>query len=111
MSEKIKLVRNDTKPAIVCTITDETTGSAISLTTASEVSLKFRAAGSDTLQATVTGVITNAASGIVTFFPSSAPEMLTGDAGDYEGEIEITFADGTVQTVYDVLKFKVREDF
>jgi hypothetical protein len=37
--------------------------------------------------------------------------MLTGDAGDYEGEIEITFADNQVQTVYDLLKFKVREDF
>ena len=111
MSEKIKLVRNDTRPAIIATITDEKTGEVIPLTTASQVVLKFRAAGSETLQATVTGVVTNAAGGVVTFFPSSAPEMLTGDAGDYEGEIEITFADGTVQTVYDVLKFKVREDF
>jgi hypothetical protein len=37
--------------------------------------------------------------------------MLQGEAGDYEGEIEITFADGQVQTVYDLLKFKIREDF
>jgi hypothetical protein len=32
-------------------------------------------------------------------------------AGSFEGEIEITFADGTVQTVYDRLRFKVREEF
>jgi hypothetical protein len=37
--------------------------------------------------------------------------MLQGDPGDYEGEIEITFPDGQIQTVYDPLKFKVREDF
>jgi len=37
--------------------------------------------------------------------------MLAGEAGDYEGEIQITFADTTVQTVYDLLKFKLREDF
>jgi hypothetical protein len=49
--------------------------------------------------------------GQVAFYPASAPEMLQGPAGDYEGEIEITFADDQVQTVYDLLKFKVREDF
>jgi hypothetical protein len=32
-------------------------------------------------------------------------------AGDFEGEIEITFGDGQIQTLYDVLKFKIREDF
>jgi hypothetical protein len=37
--------------------------------------------------------------------------MLLGEAGDYEGEIQITFSDGTIQTVYDLLKFKLREDF
>jgi hypothetical protein len=37
--------------------------------------------------------------------------MLTGAAGDYEGEIQITFSDGQIQTVYDLLKFKVRSDF
>jgi hypothetical protein len=47
----------------------------------------------------------------VVFFPASDPAMLQGAPGDYEGEIEITFVDTTVQTVYDLLKFKVREDF
>ncbi|CAB5220088.1 hypothetical protein UFOVP232_44 [uncultured Caudovirales phage] len=110
MAEKIKLVQGDTKPALVCNITDETTGSAIALTGATAV-LKFRAVGASTLTATVTGSVTDAANGQVAFFPASAPEMLQGAAGDYEGEIQITFADNTVQTVYDLLKFKVREDF
>jgi len=110
MAEKIKLVQGDTKPALVCNITDETTGAAINLTGAT-VRLKFRAAGATSLTATVTGSVTNGANGQVAFYPASAPEMLQGEPGDYEGEIEITFADNTIQTVYDLLKFKVREDF
>ena len=110
MSEKIKLVQNDTRPALVCTITDETTGSAVDISGATIV-LKFRAAGATELTATVPGTVTNGSAGQVAFYPASAPEMLQGAAGDYEGEIEITFADSQIQTVYDLLKFKVREDF
>ena len=110
MSEKIRLVRNDTRPAIVCTITDDTTGAAINITSAT-VRLKFRAAGAETLTATVVGGVTDGPNGQVAFYPASAPEMLAGEPGDYEGEIEITFADSQVQTVYDVLKFKIRQDF
>ena len=110
MTEKIKLVQGDTRPALVCTITDDTTGAAISLSGAT-ARLKFRAAGSTTLVTTVTGAVTDAANGVVVFYPASAPEMLQVEAGDYEGEIEITFSDAQVQTVYDTLKFKVREDF
>jgi hypothetical protein len=110
VAEKIKLVQGDTKPALVCNITDDATGVALNITGAT-VLLKFRAVGSTTLTATVTGSIINGLAGQVAFFPASAPEMLLGAAGDYEGEIQITFADGTIQTVYDLLKFKVREDF
>lgn len=110
MAEKIKLVQGDTRPAIVCTLTDDTTGVAINITGAT-VRLKFRAAGATTLTATVTGVVTDGPAGQCVFYPASAPQMLQGDPGDYEGEVEITFSDNQVQTVYDVLKFKIREDF
>lgn len=110
MTEKIKLVQGDTRPALVCTITDDTTGAPINITGAT-VHLKFRALGATTLQATLLGTVTNGAAGQVVFYPASDPAMLQGEAGDYEGEIEITFGDGQIQTVYDTLKFKVREDF
>jgi hypothetical protein len=110
MTEKIRLVRGDTKPAIVCNLTDQNTGLAIAIGGAT-VRLKFREAGADQLTATVVGVVTDGANGQVVFYPSSAPEMLQNSAGDYEGEIEITFQDGTIQTVFDLLKFRVREDF
>lgn len=110
MTEKIKLVQGDTRPALVCTITDDTTGAAVNIAGATAV-LKFRAAGATSLTASVPGSVTDGANGIVAFYPASTPEMLQGAAGDYEGEIELTFGDGQVQTVYDVLKFRVREDF
>lgn len=110
MADKIKLVQGDTKPALVCTLTDDNTGAPITLTGAT-VRLKFRAVGSTTLVATVVGTVTDGANGVVAFYPASAPAMLQGEAGDYEGEIEVTFADSTVQTVYDLLKFKLREQF
>lgn len=110
MAEKIKLVQGDTRPAIVCTLTDEVTGAVINLTGATP-RLKFRAVGASALTATITGTVTDGAAGKCVFYPASAPEMLAGEAGDYEGEIEITFSDNQVQTVYDILKFKLREDF
>lgn len=109
-SEKIRLVRNDTRPAIVCTITDDRTDATINISGAT-VLLRFRAAGSETLSATVVGAVTDGPAGQVVFHPASAPEMLQGEQGDYEGEIEITFPDGQIQTVFDIVKFKLRQDF
>jgi hypothetical protein len=109
-TEKIRLVRNDTRPALVCTITDDTTNQPIDITGAT-VRLKFRAVGVDTLTATVVGAVTDGPAGQVAFYPASAPEMLEGEPGDYEGEIEITFPDSQIQTVYDILRFKIRQDF
>jgi hypothetical protein len=110
MSDKIKLVQNDTRPALVCSLTDDTTGAAIVLTGATVV-LKFRASGAATLQATVPGSVTNGPNGQVTFYPASVPTMLSGTPGSYEGEIEVTFPDGQIQTVYDTLKFQMRAEF
>lgn len=110
MADKIKLVQGDTRPALVCTITDENTGAAIALNSATVV-LKFREVGSETLKATLPGTVTDGTNGIVAFYWASVPTSLDGEPGDYEGEIEITFADGQIQTVYDPLKFKLRQDF
>ena len=109
-SQKIRLVRNDTRPALVCTITDDHTNQPINITGAT-ILLKFRQAGATTLTATVTGAVTDGPAGEVVFYPASAPEMLQGEPGDYEGEIEITFPDSQIQTVFDLLKFRIREDF
>lgn len=110
MTDKIKLVQGDTRPALICTITDENTGNPVTLGGAT-VRLKFREYGSDTLRGTLTGTVTDAANGVVAFYWAQDPTILDGEAGDYEGEIEIIFSDGQIQTVYDPLKFKLRQDF
>lgn len=109
MAEKIKLVQGDTRPQIQVTLTDESTGSAINISGATCL-MRFRAIGSTTLVDTLTGTVTNGSAGVVVFVFN--PNTLDVEAGDYEGEIEVNFPSGQgKQTVYDLLKFKVREDF
>lgn len=110
MSSVIKLVQGDTRPALVCTITDDNTGLPIDLT-GSTCRLKFRAQDSSTLQATLLGTLTDPVNGGVEFYWASVPTSLDGSEGNYQGEIEITFPDGQIQTVFDVLNFYLREDF
>ena len=106
----IKLVQGDTRPALVCEITDENTGLPVALAGAT-CRLKFRAVGATTIKATLTGTVTNATGGVVEFYWASDPAALADADGQYEGEIEVTFADGQIQTVYDKLQFVVRADF
>jgi hypothetical protein len=106
----IKLVQGDTRPALVCNITDETTGLPVSLTGAT-CRLKFRKVGATSVKATLTGTVTDAVNGVVEFYWASDPSALSDADGQYEGEIEVVFSDGQIQTVYDKLQFVVRADF
>ena len=108
MAEKIKLVQSDTRPALVVTLTDETTGLPINIMGGTP-RLKFRAFGATVLTDTLIGSVTDGLSGRCVF--NWSPISLAGEPGDYEGEIEVTFADARVQTVYDLLKFKLRREF
>jgi len=106
-----QIVKNDTAPQVQATITKSYDGSVVDLTGAS-VRLKFRAKGSLTTLFTLTGFNvpdTNFAKGIVLFLFGSS--NLDIDEGYYEGEVEITYDNGTVDTVYEVLNFKLRADF
>lgn len=126
MSCPIKLVQGDTRPQLKFVITDENTSEAQDLTGATP-RLKFRAVGAQTVLFTRVGVLlagfelengqisyaapydTPGAGGRIAF------DFGVGDlniaAGAYEGEIEITFSDSTIQTVFRVQKFTLREDF
>lgn len=108
MADRIKLVRNDTRPSLLLTLTDEETGAAIDITSAT-CKMYFRRVGETTILDTLTGVVNDGPNGIVTF-PWNAT-TLDVPPGSYEGEVEITFQDLTVQTMYNLLKFTVREDF
>jgi PPE-repeat protein len=120
-SETLKLVAGDTLPELTLTLKDSNTAAAgqtldendsatwapIDLTGAT-VRLRLREIGSTTVSATLNCSLTDATAGkVATNFPNGT----LSSAGTYEGEIEITFSGGGIQTVYDLLKLKVRGDF
>lgn len=108
MSDKIKLVAGDTMPYVQVTLKNGS-GTPINVSGAVVV-VYFRATGSTTVLSTLTCTKPNGgADGVVQFnFPTPA---LTVPAGLYEGEIEIQYPGGDRQTVYDLLKFQVRDQF
>lgn len=110
MTERIKLVRGDTKPQIRLTLTNDETGAAINLTGAT-VTLHFRAFETDALLFSRLAYVNPeyATAGIA--YIDWEEGDLDRDGGLYEGELEIVFADGSRETLYDVLKFRLREDF
>ena len=110
MANIIKLVQGDSRPALVVTLTDQTTGNPCNLTGATVV-LKFREVDSDVLTATVPGAVVDALAGVCVFNWAQSPNSLSGEPGVYEGEVEITYNDGTIQTVFDTLKFLLRAQF
>jgi hypothetical protein len=70
--------------------------------------MRIRELGSTTVKSTLTCTITSNAGGTVqTNFPAGTLDT----AGTFEAEVEITFASGGIQTVNDLIKLKVREDF
>lgn len=110
MAEKIKLVQGDSLPSIRLTLTDPIDGVAVDLSDPTTVvKVYFRAVGSAQVLSTITcSKVGGGTTGVVRFDFSG--DVLNVPPGPYEGEIEIDF-DGAKQTVYDKLKFFVREDF
>ena len=108
MSDIIKLVQGDTLPVVTVTLTDGVTGVAVDLTGATVV-VKFRAAGTTPVLSTLAGTLVTPVSGVFSFsFPSPTLDV---NPGLYEGEVQVTFSGGGIQSAYDLLKFRVREDF
>lgn len=109
-ADVIRLVKGDERPVIVLTLTDDVTGSPIDLSLGTTVvTVKFREAGTTTLLSTIScSKLSGGTTGQVQF--DFLGGVLNVDPGMYEGEIVISF-DGEVQTVYDTLRFTVRENF
>jgi hypothetical protein len=110
MAERIKLVQGDTYPQVSVSLTDENTGDPIDLTGAT-ATLHFRSVGGTTALFSRQMYINpqQATTGKAVIAWGSGD--LNVAAGDYEGEVEVYWAStGARQTVYDLLKFRVRED-
>jgi len=120
-SQTINLVTGDTLPELTLTLRDSSTAaSGVTLdpndsstwapinVSGATVRLRLRELGSTTVKSTLTCSVTDGSAGkVATDFPAGTLDT----AGTFEGEIEITFASGGIQTVYDLIKFKVRGDF
>ena len=119
----INLVANDTKPEINLTLKDSNTAAAgltldpddsstwalIDISDPTIV-VKFRALGAstilDTLTCTKVAPYTNGKC-----FMTWGATTLAVSAGTYEGEISLTYTSGGILTLFDRLKFKIRDDF
>jgi hypothetical protein len=107
MSQVIRLVTGDNRPYVKLTLKD-VDGSPINLDSTT-VRIYFRAVGTTTVLSTLTcTIIGDGSTGQAQFnFPGNTLDI---PPGAYEGEIEIDFG-GERQTVYDILRFRVREQF
>ena len=120
--EEINLVAGDTKPEINFTLKDSNTAaagltldpddsatwSAIDISDPA-VTVKFRALGASTVLDTMTCIKTAPTDGIC-YMPWGT-DTLAVSAGTYEGEISLTYTSGGILTLFDRLKFKIRDDF
>lgn len=107
----IYLVRNDVGSQISALITRDDNGQAVNLQTSIQ-RLRFRKVGTTTVLFTLTGESLGEAAelqGIAIFTFSGA--NLNQPAGRYEGEIEVTFPDANIETVFETVQFIIRDDF
>ena len=110
MADIIRLVKGDELPNIIITLTDDVANTVLDVSASSTiVKVKFKAVGGTSTLSTITcSNLTDGSDGKVQF--NFANNVLDVDPGEYEGEIVVDF-NGSVQTVYDVLKFRVRSNF
>jgi hypothetical protein len=106
----IRLVQGDERPFIILSLTDDITGTAIDLSNPNtSVLVRFREAGTTQEPAVINCQILSPATGGKAVF-NFVGGVLDVEPGMYEGEVVINF-DGEIETVYETLRFRVRENF
>jgi len=120
-SQTLNLVVGDTLPELTFTLKDSNAAAANKtlnpndsstwapiVITGASVKLRIRELGSTVLKSTLTCTVTEPTAGKCT---TNFPTGTLNAAGTFEGEIGITFANGGIQTVNELIKLKVRSDF
>lgn len=127
-NSKIRLVQGDTRPQLILSLTDERTKLPIDLSGAqTTIRFLFREAGADTVKAIMpcypVAGYQDPVTGDVSYDPPYDTAGVGGraamnwsadaldTAGEFEGEVEVTFGATGIQTAYEILKFTVREQF
>ena len=109
--DTLYLVQGDNGSQVKVVITRDDTGAAVDLTNATPT-LKFKKKNTSNVLTSINSSTSSSEeleAGIALFqFDNAALDII---AGDYVGEVQITFSDGNVETVYEELEFTIREDF
>jgi len=105
-----QLVKSDQAPQIRAALKREDDNSAVNFENGS-CALKFRKKGSTTVLFTLAAsdVGDNFKEGVAVF--SFSGTQLAIAEGYYEGEISITYSSGSVETIFEILSFNLRDDF
>jgi hypothetical protein len=120
-SQTLNLVTGDTLPELTFTLKDSQAAAPNSIldledsstwdpidVTGASVKLRIRQLGSTTIKSTLICTVTDGSGGkVATNFPTGTLDTV----GTFEGELEVTFPSGGIQTVHDLIKLKVRGDF
>lgn len=120
-SQTLNVVTGDTLPALTFTLrdsnqaaagatldeNDQSTWAPIDITGAT-ITLRVREIGATELSDSIVGTVIDGEEGKVMV---DFEDTTFAAAGQYEGELEVTFEGGGVQTVVDLIKFKVRASF
>lgn len=110
-TELIYLVKDDNGSQVECIITRDNNNQAVDLTGAT-ARLKFRKKKTTTILFTLTNIVDDQVdleAGEAVFLFSAGNLDLA--AGLYEGEVEVTFPNANIETIYEIIQFQVRDDF
>jgi len=107
----IYLVRNDNGSQLECRLTRDDSDVPVDLTDA-VAKLRFRKKGTSNVIFTLNNITVapvDLPQGQALFQFSAA--NLNLQPGLYEGEVEVTFNNSNIETVYETIDFQVRDDF
>jgi hypothetical protein len=106
----ISLVSGDGVANLQVTLVRDDTGLSFNAGGA-DVNLRLRKKGATNVLSTINYAndASDTTDGRVVF--SMSDFLTTAEAGFYEGEVEVVFADDTTQTVYQIINFRIREQF
>lgn len=104
MATNFKITEDNTAPAYTITCTRD--GTAIDLSSATDVSLIIQRKSDSTItQSGKSATITTPGSGIITYVADSTDFP---SAGTYVGDIKITYSGGGIEILYTQVRWRVR---